>query len=281
MTDHHSPFRLKVNQDILLAMFFVFTLLAWIIWIPQATVKLGYSGSAVTLSSPLNMITVWMPTLGAILISFLSSGGPGIRKLFGGLRKWRVGVQWYLLVCLLEPGRWLMAFALDHLLGNEYALSLPPLLSLFGSSERFLIPMALVLTLPNALGEELGWRGYALPGLLKRFSPFFSTLFLGIFWATWHLPAWVGQMPAPSAEVLVLRFINIVGLAFIFTWIYIASEGSLTLVIVLHAATAVGGYLLPPLPSLTGDIILWVLALGAGFLIRRDFDIDICESQVS
>jgi uncharacterized protein len=50
----------------------------------------------------------------------------------------------------------------------------------------------LTLFVPNLLGgplgEESGWRGYALPRLQRRFSPLASALILGFLWANWHLP---------------------------------------------------------------------------------------------
>ena len=46
----------------------------------------------------------------------------------------------------------------------------------------------LVITLITALGEEIGWRGFALPRLQKRFNALTSALILGIFWGVWHIP---------------------------------------------------------------------------------------------
>ena len=45
----------------------------------------------------------------------------------------------------------------------------------------------LLITFVGALGEETGWRGYALPQLQRRFSPLASSLILALLWFGWHL----------------------------------------------------------------------------------------------
>jgi membrane protease YdiL (CAAX protease family) len=42
--------------------------------------------------------------------------------------------------------------------------------------------------LGGPLGEEAGWRGYALPRLQRQFHPVAAALILGFLWANWHLP---------------------------------------------------------------------------------------------
>jgi membrane protease YdiL (CAAX protease family) len=56
----------------------------------------------------------------------------------------------------------------------------------------------LTLFIPNLvggpLGEEAGWRGFALPRLQRRFDPVTSSLLLGFLWASWHLPLIVARI---------------------------------------------------------------------------------------
>lgn len=50
----------------------------------------------------------------------------------------------------------------------------------------------LLIIFAVVLGEETGWRGYALPQLQRRFSPLASSLILALVWFGWHLPQfWV------------------------------------------------------------------------------------------
>jgi membrane protease YdiL (CAAX protease family) len=62
-----------------------------------------------------------------------------------------------------------------------------PLLALGG------LALALVLS-SGPLLEEMGWRGFALPMLLTRFTPLLASVILGVLWAAWHLPREIGPL---------------------------------------------------------------------------------------
>ena len=94
----------------------------------------------------------------------------------------------------------------------------------------------LLITFVGALGEETGWRGYALPQLQRRFSPLASSLILALVWFGWHLPqffliaAYRDFGPGQYAGM----FLGLTCGAVILTWLYNRSGGSILLVAVWH-----------------------------------------------
>lgn len=101
-----------------LILFFGLRLLSWLIWIPQAAAALGHNVPAVPLDSPLNALAVWAPGLAAVVVCALAGGRAGVRALFRPIRYWRTGVGWYAFAILFPVVQWLVAFAIDRLLGR-------------------------------------------------------------------------------------------------------------------------------------------------------------------
>jgi len=246
------------RRAIELALFFLLTLVAWTIWVPQARYRLGLAESAVSLRSPANALTVWAPGLAAIVLTILSSRGRGLHDLLSGLGRWRVSWRWYLLALFFEPARWCLALGIDRLLGRSYELGPMPLKAILGSAAVYMIPVAVVFTLPNAIGEEIGWRGFALPRLRAWRGALVGTLVLGVFWGLWHIPAWIGQGLSLGFAPMAVRVLGLVATAFVFTWIYYGTGGSLALAVLYHAAIAAKNYLFPGLPTRTEQLLLWV-----------------------
>jgi hypothetical protein len=122
-------------------------------------------------------------------------------------------------------------------------------------------------TVVASVGEEVGWRGYALPQLQRRFRPLPATLAPGLVWWLWHLEFFIidkvplSQFPAYLIEV--------VAVAIILTWLYNRSGGSILLVVVFHAAyngvsiTGLTTTVVVPTAILQG-ILLVVVELHAG-----------------
>jgi membrane protease YdiL (CAAX protease family) len=91
------------------------------------------------------------------------------------------------------------------------------------------------------LFEEAGWRGFALPRLQQQRGPLVGTLILGFLWGVWHLPVYLPQdIQADGVVGGLLNFALFVlltmALAFIFTWVFNNTKGSLLLVILLHGS---------------------------------------------
>jgi len=175
--------------------------------------------------NPLFRLAVFAPTLAALLVTWRTAGFAGLRTLLGRLVRWRFGFQWYLVVLLGIPALGLCA----TLLGNGKPA--------FGLAQWYLFIPALVSQIyldPGPLGEELGWRGYALPRLLVGRTPLAASLILGVIWFIWHLPAFlIGGTPQTSLS-LPAFFLSALALSILATWLYSNTQGSVLPSLLLH-----------------------------------------------
>ena len=149
-----------------------------------------------------------------------------MRAYFRRLIRWRVGVGWYVVAFLAPVAGWAIVASVNVLLGAA-----PPTpAQLAGWS---LIVTATLGFLINPLGgawEEPGWRGYALPLLLRRHSALVGSAVLGVIWALWHVPLFLtGLIPWPDAAL-------VFALSFVFTAIYLRTAGSVLIAFLLHAS---------------------------------------------
>ncbi len=188
--------------------------------------------------------------MAGIIMSAIVSGKPGLREFFGRLVRWRVGIRWYvvalitpIVICLISVG---ILFCFVH----------TPQVSAFSSfklrelPERFLFILLFV-----GLGEEAGWRGFALPQLQKKHTPLIASLILAPVWALWHLPLFGNEFPWPIVAPFVL---SVVGGTCMLTWVFNGAKGSVLLTMLFHASVnAVGAGLIFPLFSGVTLVALW------------------------
>jgi membrane protease YdiL (CAAX protease family) len=128
-------------------------------------------------------------------------------------------------------------------------------------------------------GEEVGWRGFALPRLQTRHSAFVATLLLTLGWALWHLPLFFYRPGYTSMDVagVVGWFFSLLTGALLLTWFYNESQGSILVVALFHAAVDVvftSEIASPFVVNASGALItIWgiIVLVGAGprYLSRR------------
>lgn len=144
----------------------------------------------------LYIVLMWIPTIGANLANWADlreRGEPfSLKKLFamGGLR--RCGLRYVLLGCLLPLIYLLLPYLVYWgLYPENFAYYSVPLPVILGD----LLPVLVIGTLfsmLSALGEEIGWRGFMVPGLYERLGLEKTLLVSSLFWCCWHLPLLIG-----------------------------------------------------------------------------------------
>jgi membrane protease YdiL (CAAX protease family) len=140
----------------------------------------------------------------------------------------------------------------------------------FGPPDASFLLKALLLGLMftlgfDGLGEELGWRGFALPRLLARYSALRASVLLGALWALWHLPYALTAGSAMADKPLYEHLLSIVALSVLFTWLFNNTGGSVLLAVLFHAAGNVTFNVLPVLipgvyaSGIWGEIVRWAV----------------------
>jgi uncharacterized protein len=168
------------------------------------------------------------PALAAVIVSQIAYGKTGVWDLLKGLIRWRVGAIWYIIAMLGSVVPILAAQLITKLLGLSVTIALPPV-----ELSPYVIFAGAVNFLANTC-EEIGWRGFALPHLQKRHNALYATLIVGMLWGLWHLP--LIFLAGPMSEYPFLWFISIAADAFIYTWIYNSTKGSILPVALLHGS---------------------------------------------
>ena len=103
-----------------------------------------------------------------------------------------------------------------------------------------------------SIGEELGWRGYALPRLMEQLGPVRASLVIGIAWWSWHTPGWLVGFGAPSDISYLVFGAWVVSASFVFTYFYMKSKGNVWTAVLLHAGANISFGVVPIMPFNAG-----------------------------
>lgn len=217
----------------------------------------------ITASHPAFIVAVYAPSLTAIGLTALTEGRPGLKVLLGRLAPWRVRWHWSALVLIGLPAS---AIAVSRIIGSAegHTGHAPGFTALLAAA----LP-ALVLD-PGPLGEELGWRGFALPRLLGRWSPIAASLALGGIWGLWHLPGFLQPGIIQSVLPVPVFLLGILAMSVLSTWLFVHAGGSVVPSILLHWIGNSFRLLGIPFGVGVGVAAAWAVAIvGTGQLRNR------------
>jgi membrane protease YdiL (CAAX protease family) len=209
------------------------------------------------------------PALAAILLVAVTGGRNALRDFLGKLGHWRVEIGWYLFVLLFPLLVHLGAVVIDVLLGGQWPTFMSAVGMPAGNNPVLLIPVVfLVVFFQAGLAEEIGWRGYALPGLQRRYGALASSLILGVIWWLWHFHPVNFASVWPTAPLFLF---NILAFTILLTWVYNNTGGSILLAVLFHTASNVCDWIVPTNMAVTGitsmrpaiiqGILTWIVAI--------------------
>lgn len=202
------------------------------------------SGTEPGFFNPWKLLAAFGPSLGGLTAIALHSGKAGLRTTWRQLTNFsQPRWFWYPISLAVPPAIMLAALYIHMALGGTGLTFNDP-------AEIYrVIPVFLLVLFFSVLGEEIGWRGFALPWLQKRFSAFQSSLILGVIWALWHLPLFWIPGDFHTQLPLLWFLIQTVSITVLYTWMYNATRGSLLIILLLHAASNTAFGVLPMLPE--------------------------------
>lgn len=251
----------------LLGFFALTFLLTWTLWIGLA--------SAGLLHTPLFYLGVFAPAFVALSLTARTEGRTGVVALLRRLVEWRVPGRWYLFAL-----GYMIAIKLGVAIVHRLATGAWPRFTDDALQYLFLGVAGSIATFWGQTGEEIGWRGYALPRLAERIGLRGGSVLLGVVWAVWHLPLFYLPATTTTGQSFPLYLLQVTALSVAIAWLYGHTGGSLLLVMLLHASinnmrnlvpSAVPGATNPW--ALNGSLVGWltvaVLWASAAYFLAR------------
>jgi membrane protease YdiL (CAAX protease family) len=250
---------------------FAFT---WFFW---GLGVLGERGFIPTLSG-FTVIGTFGPMVAAVILTAREGGRAEVRSLLGRIVRWQVAPVWYGVTILGPFVLTLAAIALHVALGGQT----PGLGALIGALPTVVF-VSVYMLIFVALGEEVGWRGYALPALQARHGAFVASVMLGAMWALWHMPQFFNPATLYSDLPFVLFLAYLIPFSILITWVFNSTGGSLLMAMLVHAVMNASTQLWKVLPEYSGGpgsmsaadaavatvhanlmltVVLWVAAVG-------------------
>jgi hypothetical protein len=266
----HSPSSVESTSTGFLLPFFLFAYA--LMWVCFFTVALTHIPARSPFGFSLLLLGAFAPAVAALSLTVRAEGSTGVSALIGRVFQWQVPARWYV-------------FALSYTVAVKVVVALicrliTGIWPRFGTDSWYGIIAAILFSTPFQAGEEIGWRGYALPRLAMRFGLAPASVLLGLIWGFWHLPQFFIPEGDTYGQSFFLFTAEVTALSVAMAWLWAHTRRSLLLPMLLHAAVNNSKDIVPSaVPSarntftVHGSLVLWLTVLllwvcAAYFLAR-------------
>jgi uncharacterized protein len=163
---------------------------------------------------------------------------------------------WYIPMILVMPGVMVFSYVLTRLTG----VALP--------APQFTVLAALALFLAffiAALGEELGWSGYAIDPMQDRWGALPAGVLLGFVWSAWHIVPYLQAHRSPAW--IAWKCLFTVAVRVLLVWIYNNAGKSVFAATLFHTMGNVSVFLFPTYGSYYDPRIAGLITTFAAVLV--------------
>ncbi len=207
---------------------------------------------------PASALAAFTPAVAALCLSYSSDRVVGVRQLLRRAFDFQrvPSLTWLLVAVLLNPAVAILAYVIIGAVRGPLPPAAPMTLAI--------VPLFAFFFL-GALGEELGWSGYALEPLYQRWGMLPASLLLGSAWVLWHM---VPLMQARRAAGWIAWWsLTTLALRAIMVWLYLQAGRSVFVTVVFHAMTNLCWQLFPVRGSYYDPRVFGLITLSVAFVI--------------
>lgn len=193
--------------------------ISWVLWAPLWLPTIGIHGiPAPPLAGKLGGLG---PMIAAFILTYWSKGLLGVRELASKTMWPGVGSYWMAPIALS-----VFCLALGYMMHPD-----PESFTIDRIGRFFILDLLFF-----GMGEEIGWRGFALPRLQQRLNALSSSVLMVIPWALWHLPLFLTEWPPtqPDLSHILGWTLSLLAGSTTLTWLFNSSRGSLLVAILFH-----------------------------------------------
>lgn len=242
MDENTNVMEKKLDKNFLkLTLFFILAfIISWSIWLPNVLSSRGIIDIPEWYGIASNL-AVFGPFISAFIIVLSFEGKKGAKNL---LKKgWKVGFnkKWFIPLLLLP----FIVSGLSFIFGVLFTGDTWSAVYQDSSFANSMLTILIMFFLGGPLGEEFGWRGFALTRLQKKWNAVISSLVLGIIWGLWHLPL---HFITGSIQEYIPIWAGIAMISvssFIYTWFYNNTGESVLIAMLYHWLSNAAAILIP------------------------------------
>ncbi len=199
---------------------------------------------------PISSLMAFNPLIAAVILAYREDGSDGVKELLKRSVDYRriKRKSWYVPIVCFMPITMVVEFGLMDLMGASLPDPQVPIL---------MVPVLFVVFFVAAVGEEVGWQGYAIDRLQDRWNALEASLILGIVWAIWHIvPFMQSHRTLPW---IAWQCLGTIVARILIVWLYNCTGKSVFATVLYHAMSNVSVFLFPNYGSHYDPFITWLI----------------------